>query len=215
VIVRFNGFTVDTEARRVAKEGRPVHLTPKAFDLLVLLIGEAPRVVPKNELHQRMWRDRFVSDLTLIGLVKELRRALQDPAAGAPLIRTVHAVGYAFCGTLERPTAQPAISCWIVAAARKIPLQAGENLVGRDPSLVICLNAPGVSRRHARITVGQVARLEDLGSKNGTTVNGTSVAGATPLYDGDRIGVGDALLVFHASAAGPPTATVVVPPARV
>ena len=55
-----------------------IHLTPKGFDLLALLVSEAPRVVPKAELHQRMWPGTFVSDATLVGLVKEVRRALHD-----------------------------------------------------------------------------------------------------------------------------------------
>ena len=53
-----------------------VHVTPKAFDLLQLLIEQAPRVVEKRELHERLWRGTFVSDATLVGLVKELRRGL-------------------------------------------------------------------------------------------------------------------------------------------
>ena len=58
--------------------GEPVHLTPKAFDLLSLLVEAAPRVVPKREIHERLWRGGVVTDATLVGLVKEIRRALDD-----------------------------------------------------------------------------------------------------------------------------------------
>jgi len=53
----------------------------------------------RNEVHltrQRLWSGTFVSDATLVGLIKEVRRALDDRKANAPLIRTAHGVGYAF-----------------------------------------------------------------------------------------------------------------------
>ena len=83
-------------------DGDAIHLTPKAFDLLGLLLESAPRVVPKGELHERLWSGTFVSDATLAGLVKELRRALNHPSSDGPVIRTSHGVGYAFSGAVER-----------------------------------------------------------------------------------------------------------------
>jgi DNA-binding winged helix-turn-helix (wHTH) protein len=52
-------------------------------------------VVSKPELHERLWPGTFVSDSSLTGLVKELRRVLEDNDADSPVIRTVHRVGYA------------------------------------------------------------------------------------------------------------------------
>jgi DNA-binding winged helix-turn-helix (wHTH) protein len=72
-------------------------------DLLALLIAEAPRVVRKDELHQRLWPGTFVSDATLVGLIKEVRRALDDHDGEPPLIRTAHGVGCALAGELRRP----------------------------------------------------------------------------------------------------------------
>jgi predicted XRE-type DNA-binding protein len=66
--VRFGPFEVDSERRLLLKEGGEVHLKPKAFDLLALLVAEAPRVVRKDELHRRLWPGTFVSDATLVGL---------------------------------------------------------------------------------------------------------------------------------------------------
>jgi DNA-binding winged helix-turn-helix (wHTH) protein len=60
VIARFGQFTLDTDQRRLFRGEADVHLTPKAFDLLVLLIDEAPHVVRKGALHQRLWQDTFV-----------------------------------------------------------------------------------------------------------------------------------------------------------
>ncbi|MGD8339806.1 MAG: winged helix-turn-helix domain-containing protein, partial [Gammaproteobacteria bacterium] len=72
--MRFGRYDFEPAARRVTHSGQPVHLTPKAFDLLHLLIDAAPRCVSKQEIHDRLWQDHVVSDATLVGLVKELRR---------------------------------------------------------------------------------------------------------------------------------------------
>jgi DNA-binding winged helix-turn-helix (wHTH) protein len=210
VIARFGQFSLDSDRRQIAREGREIHLTPKAFDLLVLLAGQAGRVVRKPELHERLWPGTFVSDATLVSLVKELRRALDDRDLRAPIIRTAHGVGYAFAVPIERPTAQPSgVSRWVVAAGRRIPLQEGENLIGRDPRSTICLDVAGVSRRHARIVVadGDVL-LEDLGSKNGTSVGEEPLSGPTALRDGDRVDIGPIVIIYHASATGISTETV-------
>ena len=207
---RFGPFEVDADRRQLLKHGTEVHLTPKAFDLLVLLIAEAPRVVRKDELHRRLWADTFVADATLVGLIKELRRALDDRDAKTPIIRTAHGVGYAFAGELQRAIAPlPAVSRWIVAGSRRIPLREGENAIGRDPASTVQLDAAGVSRRHARIVVAGDARLEDLGSKNGTMVNDKLVSAPCPLHDGDRIQIGPVVVIYHASTSGESTETIV------
>jgi adenylate cyclase len=103
VIVRFGTFTFDARRRQVLQDnGDVIHLTPKAFDLLGVLLESSPRVVSKAELHERVWPGTFVSDATLAGLVKELRRALSDAASDKPLIRTSHGVGYAFSREVEK-----------------------------------------------------------------------------------------------------------------
>ena len=207
--VRFGAFEVDSAKRQLLKNGSEIHVTRKAFDLLLLLIGEAPRVVGKEELHQRLWTDSFVSDATLVGLVKEVRRVLHDPDAKKPLIRTAHGIGYAFSGELQRSMQQvPTASCWVVVGTRRVMLIEGENLIGRDAASTIHLDAPGVSRRHARIVVdASGAVVEDLGSKNGTMVNDTPASGGVVLRDGDRIQAGPIVISYHASAAAMSTET--------
>ena len=186
-----------------------MHLTPKAFDLLALLIAEAPRVVRKDELHERLWPGTFVADATLVGLVKEVRRALDDHDTAAPLIRTAHGVGYAFASAIARAPIMPrAVSPWVVVGGQRVVLGDGEHVIGRDPSAAIHINSSGVSRRHARIVVSaSSAALEDLHSKNGTRVNDAAVTGRVVLQDGDRIQLGPALIVFRISAAGVSTET--------
>ncbi len=91
---------------------------------------------------------------------------------------------------------------------RPRPLAEGENLIGRDPGSKVCLDYSTVSRRHALIVVGQEsALLEDLGSKNGTSVGGVRLVGPATLRDGDRIGFGQVFVTYRESRAGMPTVT--------
>ena len=209
VTVRFGAFVIDSGRRQLIRDGVEVHLTPKAFDLLVLLVEEAPRVIRKDELHARLWPATFVSDATLVGLVKRLRRALGDSDARAPVIRTAHRIGYAFGAAVERVEALPsAVSRWIVAGGRRIALVDRETLIGRDPAAAVHLDAGGVSRRHARIVIdGSDAILEDLGSKNGTAMCGEVITGPSVLHDGDEIRVGPILIVYRSSERGVSTET--------
>ena len=209
MIMRFRAFALDLSRRELSRHGAALHLTPKAFDLLALLAKEAPRVVPKTELHERLWPGSFVSDATLTGLVKELRRALDDRDRAAPVIRTVHRVGYAFCCEVQRGPVGAGGPChWLVLPSRRIVLHQGENVIGRDPASDVWLEVPGVSRRHARISIdGTDVRIEDLGSKNGTTVGDAPARSPLALRDGDRIRFGSVVGVYRTSTAGLSTET--------
>ena len=210
MVVQFGSFSLDFARRRLSRGAAIVHVDPKAFDLLRLLVEEAPRVVNKRELHERLWPGTFVSDATLVGLVKELRRALDDRDSASPIIRTAHRVGYAFCPEVIRgaPALAAAPSHWLALPGRRAPLHGGETVIGRNPASQVCLDVPGVSRSHARILIdGDAARLTDLGSKNGTTVNERAVTAEVVLRDGDRIGFGSVVGVYRSSAAGLSTET--------
>jgi len=206
--VRFGRFTFDRATRQVTCDEAPVHLTPKAFDLLSLLIAEAPRVVRKEELHRHVWPDSFVSDASLLGLVKEVRHALGDEGQGT-VIRTAHRVGYAFAAPLQRVTARaPGSGAWVMAGSMVVSLQEGENLIGRDAECAVIVDLPNVSRKHARIVVtGRHATIEDLGSTNGTVLGDQKVTGPTALRDADRIRIGDATLTFHVALTTLPNVT--------
>lgn len=213
---RFGPFVFDTDTRRLERAGAEIHLTPKAFELLSLLIQAAPRVLPKAELHKRLWPESFVSDATLVGLVKEVRRALAEEGRSA-LIRTHHRVGYAFSGTIdvERPPAAQEAGYWIGRGRHRIPLIEGPNVIGRDPTSTVWVNVAGVSRRHACVVVSAgSATLEDLGSKNGTMRDGERVTKPITLRDADRIQIANVVLVFREASSDTSTATVARPAPR-
>jgi DNA-binding winged helix-turn-helix (wHTH) protein len=208
-VVRFGPFALDSVRRQLTREGREVHLTPKAYALLALLVAESPRVMPKGELHDRLWPGTFVSDATLAGLVKELRRALDDRDPRTPIIRTAHGVGYAISAAVERVRSGSSGPChWIVAGERRIPLNEGENAIGRAPDATVWLDFAGISRRHARIIIsGASVFLEDLGSKNGTRVAGQPVNGRSELRDGDAIHIASIRVAYRRSISGLSTET--------
>ena len=83
-------------------------------------------------------------------------------------------------------------------AERTVPLDSVERaplVIGRDPDCDIRIDSPYVSRQHARIEArDDDLALVDLGSRNGSSVNGTRVAGEVLLTDGDTIAIGDATL---------------------
>ena len=211
--MRFNGFTLDTAQRTLSRGGSDVHLTRKAFDLLTTLIHEAPRVVSKEELHRRLWAGTFVTDATVAGVIKELRRALGGENEEEPLVRTVHGVGYAFSGTIQPGDRNDGSHAryWLVSATRRMKLGEGVNEIGRDPAAAVWLDSPKASRRHARIIIANgAATLEDLGSKNRTLVNDQPVMAPIPLADGDTIQIGSAILVFRVINTGATTQTAAV-----
>jgi DNA-binding winged helix-turn-helix (wHTH) protein len=200
--VTFGTFTLDVEMRLLLRGAdlQPVHLSPKAYELLCVLVDTRPRAVAKRELHERLWPSTFVSEATLASLVAELREALGERGRDVRFIRTVHGFGYAFSGQ-TRDTGTSAIEPtrhWIICNGRESALAEGEHLVGRDPDVAIRLSSPSVSRHHAKLIVaGDVTTVVDLGSKNGTYLRGQAVMSPTALADGDRIRVGAFELTFR------------------
>lgn len=209
-MMRFGRFEFDPVTRRVRRDGADIHLTPKAFELLTVLLEEAPRVVSKRELHGRLWPNGMVADATLTALVKQLRRALEDHDRAAPLIRTVHRVGYALEIPLtdREPATSGVVACWLTLGQRRLSLVSGENIVGRDSAADVRLDDPAVSRRHARILVaGSGTLIEDLGSKNGTLIEGRPVTAPAALRHGIQLAFGTVLVTYCESGTAMPTLT--------
>jgi DNA-binding winged helix-turn-helix (wHTH) protein len=202
--VEFGDFTLDRGARRLVRGGKPLHLEPKAMELLSLLLERRPQAVAKTEIRDRLWPDTFVSESNLTGLVAQVRESLGDDPRNPRYIRTVHGFGYAFAEETDgRPVevGGPMIAPRVIWERKTIPLQPGENVLGRDEDAAVRIDSPGVSRRHARIVVEKgKARLEDLGSKNGTYLKEEKLEGTGPLEDGDTFRLGRLLLVFRSTA---------------
>jgi DNA-binding winged helix-turn-helix (wHTH) protein len=211
--VRFGDFTIDTESRQLRHLEAARHLSPKAFDMLCLLVEHRPRALSKTELHERLWPSTFVSDATLTSLVAEVRRALHEDAQHGLFVRTVHRFGYAFGGSAsDLPDAvgdaRPGATCWVIWEWGQIALANGEHLLGRDADVAVWLESPTVSRHHARIRVtGAEATIEDLGSKNGTHFEGKPISAPLSIHDGDEISLGEVTVRIRLATNADATAT--------
>ena len=202
--VSFGPYILDLESRQLLRGEDTVHLSPKAFDLLSVLVSHRPKAFSKADLQERLWPETFVVEKNLANLIGEIRAALGDDPSNPRFIRTVHRFGYAFRDTSPQAEAgRPASRGGSVFFRLKwtdgrVTLAEGEHVLGRDPDVELFLNSPGVSRRHARIRIssGQ-ASIEDLGSKNGTFVGDAKLDGPRVLGDGDVVGVGSVKLTLR------------------
>lgn len=93
---RFGGFTLDTATRELRGPDGPVDVEPQVLDVLAHLAEHRERLVPKEELLDEIWGDRFVSESTLTTRVKQARQAVGDNGRDQAVIKTVHGRGYRF-----------------------------------------------------------------------------------------------------------------------
>lgn len=212
---------LDTETRQLRRAGEAVHLTLKAYELLLALVEHRPRALSKRELRAQLWPDTHVLEANLPNVVAEAREAMGDDARQPRFIRTVHGFGYAFCGEAveeaagagaESPQgAQPATSRYVYRLAWEggvVALAEGEYLLGRHPHSVVPTDRDTVSRRHARLRIaGGEAVLEDLGSRNGTFVRGERLTAPAHLVDGDEFRVGSVSVTLRVSSTQTQTET--------
>jgi DNA-binding winged helix-turn-helix (wHTH) protein/TolB-like protein len=97
----FDDVTVDFENFKVLKSGELVTLTPRAFDVLAVLLKQPGRVVEKRELFDQVWGETHVTDNALTKIIKEIRQTLDDDATAPRYIETVPKRGYRFIGAVE------------------------------------------------------------------------------------------------------------------
>jgi DNA-binding winged helix-turn-helix (wHTH) protein len=195
VQVRFADYSLDTEARQLFRGTREVHLSPKAFELLKVLVERRPKALSKQELLEQVWPGVYVSDASLARGINEIRDAIGDHSRSDGFVQTVHGFGYRFAtaGVFELGPASSREGpvYWLVGNDVEFRIPDGEHIIGRDPGLTIRLESPKISRHHAKLTVnGRDVSIEDLDSKNGTFVGRERIAAATRLRPGDEIHVG-------------------------
>ena len=184
---------------------RSVTISPKAFALLELLVGSRPGAVSKTDIH----------DAALAGnpcLRGEPAQPRGRVAGGAGRRRSPSA-HHPDCGPLrlrlqrrrpagpetgEAEPGTPRLAYRLVWGRREIALDPGENLIGRDRDAVVWIDDDSVSRRHARILIGEEgATIEDLGSKNGTAVGDRKINEPTRLTEKDVVRIGPATLTLR------------------
>lgn len=92
----FAEFTLEPQRRRLLRDGAPVPLTARAFDLLVFFARSAGRVVTKDEILDSVWKGQFVEESNLTVQVSAIRKALGDQAGESRFLVTIPGKGYQF-----------------------------------------------------------------------------------------------------------------------
>lgn len=196
---RFSDLLFDGDLRQLSREGRPIDLTPKAFEALQTLVEAWPAAISKEAIYGRLWSDVVVEQGNLHNLISEIRAAIGDE--DHTIIRTIHRFGYSLGVSLEVDTPS---NVYLILGGRQIPLREGENIIGRD-----LIGTPDVSRRHACVTVaGTSAAVEDLGSKNGTFMRGKRLNARTDLQNFDEVVFGRTRAIVRFAGPGHSTMTV-------
>lgn len=209
----FAEFELDLAQRQLHRQGAPVHLSPKALQLLITLLERKPEALSKQELLDKIWPATFVSESNLATLINEIRTSLADHSREPRFIRTVHSYGYAFCGnaTPAQGSSRAPIATGVAVLdfeGREFLLHEGKNIVGRDVTSDVCIDHATISRQHAVITLaGELATIEDLGSKNGTHVRGERGISTAELFEGDLVRFGDVGCAFRRKQSNAPTLT--------
>jgi DNA-binding winged helix-turn-helix (wHTH) protein len=197
----FGDCILDLSARQLWRAGQVVPLEPKMYELLAVLIQRRPAVVRNEELDEILWPKVYVARTSLTRLVSELRSVLGDTPRDSKIIRTVYKSGYAFGATVTTlagaSVGSPAVF-GLIWNDRLLSLNEGLQIAGRGEECELVIEAETVSRRHARILVQDGnATIEDLGSTNGTSVNGVRISAPTSLADGNEVALGTAKLLVR------------------
>src|SRR5437879_3835191 len=95
----FGPFLIDGKERLLLRDGQPVAIAAKAFDMLLLLVENSGHLLTKEEMMSRLWPDLFVEEANLTNNISMLRKALGETENGRPYIQTVPRVGYRFVVT--------------------------------------------------------------------------------------------------------------------
>jgi DNA-binding winged helix-turn-helix (wHTH) protein len=209
-------WLVEPRLAQISRGEMKIRLRPRALDVLTCLAGAPGDVVSKREIMDAVWRTSFVTDNVVSQVITELRTALGDDARSPRYIENIPRRGYRLLAPVRPREAAVSVThdepeYVLVSADRTHPLRRGETLIGRGFAAGIRVDRPEVSRTHALIIVeGGTATIEDLGSKNGTMVNGRRITRRTGLSAGDEVHLGSPAVILRFGPSSEPTATVEV-----
>jgi predicted ATPase/DNA-binding winged helix-turn-helix (wHTH) protein len=145
----FGEFVVDRASFELRQAGEVVALEPKGFDVLAYLLEHRHRVVPKEELLDEVWGDRFVGDSALSSQIRHVRRVLGDDGRTQQYVRTAHGRGYQFVGDVVVEITEPASADERGTAAHNLPRERTP-LFGRDAAID---EITGLLVRHRLVTL--------------------------------------------------------------
>ena len=204
----FGPLRLDLNTGELRDGANEIPLEPRVFALLVYLVENAGRVIPREELLEAIWPETHVTDDSLSKAVASLRDALRDDVREPRYLLTLPRRGYKFVATVSEDRTPAGCAYHILYGLQDFILAPGENIIGRSGDAAVRIRSDDVSRHHARVIISpNGARIEDLGSRNGTIVGGERIEHPRDLNDGDEIIIGGAKLLFQISRATRSTAT--------
>lgn len=184
------------------------------MDVLACLAIAGGKLSSKRDLIDAVWRTEFVSEHALTQVIAELRAALGDDARNPAYIENIPRRGYRLVAAVTPvaasvpPTRQVSVPFKLQGDGRDYRLIQGDNIIGRTDDADIAIDRTEVSRAHARVVVsGTSATVEDLGSKNGTYLNGERLEQPALLANGDEIWIGRSVARFRFLIEGEATVT--------
>src|SRR6516164_7127749 len=110
MMYRFGAFELDLAAIELRIRGKALSLEPQVFALLALLVENRERLVSKDEIVEKVWDGRVVSDAAIASRVKSARHALGDDGRAQRFIRTLHGKGYRFVAEVSAAHSGAAVS---------------------------------------------------------------------------------------------------------
>lgn len=153
--VTFGPFALDAQECRLTRDGQPISLSPRPFDLLVALVARAGRLVSREELLREVWKDTVVEQSSLNAAMSVLRQALGDEAS--KLIETVPGRGYRFLA--------PVVSAAVPVAAASDAAAPAIRVVVVDDHAVVRMGVRVLIERSMGFTVvGEASTFEECGA---------------------------------------------------
>jgi Tol biopolymer transport system component/DNA-binding winged helix-turn-helix (wHTH) protein len=135
-LYKFGSFQLDPVKRILLRDGAPVPLTPKAFDLLVVLIESSETVLGKEELIKRIWFDTAVEENNLTRNISTLRKALDESPNDHRYIVTVPGRGYSFVAPVETISINGAEPASAKSNGLETEVETEERAVAREPGRI-------------------------------------------------------------------------------
>lgn len=157
-LLRFGPFVLDVDQHALVRDGRPVPLTPKVFELLVLLATSEGRLLEKDDLMRALWPGTVVEEGNLTKSVFLLRQALGDTGETRQYVATVPKVGYRFAAPVERGERGAAAPSPAARAAD--PVIGGETRYAKSGDVHIAYQVVGSGALDLVVVPGWVSHLE-------------------------------------------------------
>jgi DNA-binding winged helix-turn-helix (wHTH) protein/TolB-like protein/Flp pilus assembly protein TadD len=134
-LYEFGVFRLDPGERLLLREGEPVPLTPKTFDLLLVLVKEAGHLLEKEALMKAVWPDSFVEENNLADNISRLRKALNDGENGQRFIETVPKRGYRFVADVKETNGNTAAATGAVITPSPAELPSAPHIKITSPPI--------------------------------------------------------------------------------